>query len=78
MADVLRRRPDPEDTVTGPAVTAVSGSYPAAETRHGAALQQRGIEQRAEYLDIQQGAWCGMHALNNLMGGPYIDKDSCR
>ena len=29
------------------------------------------------YFEKQSGAWCGMHALNNLLGGPYVDKRSC-
>ena len=30
------------------------------------------------YFEKQSGAWCGMHALNNLLGGPFVDKSSCR
>ena len=31
-----------------------------------------------DYFERQRGAWCGMHALNNYKGGPYIDRDACR
>ena len=30
------------------------------------------------FFEPQDGAWCGMHALNNYMGGPYVQKDDCR
>jgi hypothetical protein len=30
------------------------------------------------YFETQDGAWCGMHALNNLYGGNYVTKDDCR
>ena len=30
------------------------------------------------YFEHQLGAWCGMHALNNYSGGPYITKEDCR
>jgi len=30
------------------------------------------------YYEIQVGGWCGMHALNHYLGGPYITPDSCR
>jgi len=29
------------------------------------------------YFEIQTDAWCGMHALNNLAGGPYVTRDDC-
>ncbi len=29
------------------------------------------------YFEIQTDAWCGMHALNNLVGGPYVTRDDC-
>jgi hypothetical protein len=28
----------------------------------------------APYFEKQDDAWCGMHALNNYLGGPYVDK----
>ena len=31
----------------------------------------------AEYFEEQEGAWCGMHALNNYLGGPYVNKNGC-
>ena len=31
-----------------------------------------------EYYEEQVAAWCGMHALNNLFGGPYVNTDACR
>ena len=31
----------------------------------------------APYFEEQEGAWCGMHALNNYMGGPYVTQDAC-
>ena len=31
-----------------------------------------------DYFEEQQDAWCGMHALNNFLGGPYVNKDQCR
>ena len=31
-----------------------------------------------DYFEAQVGAWCGMHALNNLLGGPYVTQDDCR
>ena len=30
------------------------------------------------YFEAQEGAWCGMHALNNYLQGPYVTKDACR
>ena len=30
------------------------------------------------FFDQQQGAWCGMHALNNYLLGPFVNQDSCR
>ena len=32
----------------------------------------------AAYFEEQEGAWCGMHALNNYFGGPYVTQDACR
>ena len=32
---------------------------------------------QGEYFEAQDAAWCGMHALNNLLGGPYVTKDAC-
>ena len=34
--------------------------------------------QAGEYWERQRGAWCGMHALNNYAGGPYVTEDACR
>ena len=31
-----------------------------------------------DYFQRQSGAWCGMHALNNLLGGPMVNQDACR
>ena len=31
-----------------------------------------------DYFERQSGAWCGMHALNNLLRGPMVTKDACR
>ena len=31
----------------------------------------------SSYFEIQVDAWCGMHALNNFLGGPYVTKDAC-
>ena len=30
------------------------------------------------YYEIQIDAWCGMHAINNFLGGPYCTRDACR
>ena len=30
------------------------------------------------YYEVQVGAWCGMHAINNYKGGPYCNEDDCR
>ena len=30
------------------------------------------------YFEAQDGAWCGMHVLNNYLGGPYVTQDACR
>ena len=30
------------------------------------------------YFERQECAWCGMHALNNYLGGPYVNQDDCR
>ena len=30
------------------------------------------------YYEIQIRGWCGMHALNNFLGGPYVTPDACR
>ena len=29
------------------------------------------------YFEEQRGAWCGMHALNNYLGGPYVTAEAC-
>ena len=29
------------------------------------------------YFEAQIGAWCGMHALNNFIGGPFVTMDAC-
>ena len=29
------------------------------------------------YFEAQEGAWCGLHALNNYLGGPYVRRDDC-
>ena len=31
-----------------------------------------------DYFERQSGAWCGMHALNNLVRGPMVNEDACR
>lgn len=30
------------------------------------------------YYEIQVDAWCGMHAINNFLGGPYCTREDCR
>ena len=30
------------------------------------------------YFERQSGAWCGMHALNNLLRGPMVTKEACK
>lgn len=30
------------------------------------------------YFERQLGAWCGMHALNNYLGGAYVTKKDCQ
>ena len=30
------------------------------------------------YYEIQVDAWCGMHSLNNFLGGPYVTQEDCR
>ena len=30
------------------------------------------------YFERQVGAWCGMHALNNYLGGPYVAQSACK
>ena len=30
------------------------------------------------YYEIQVDAWCGMHSLNNFLGGPYCTRADCR
>ena len=30
------------------------------------------------YVEAQEGAWCGLHALNNYMGGAYVGREDCR
>jgi len=30
------------------------------------------------YYEIQVDAWCGMHAINNFLGGPYCTRADCR
>ena len=31
-----------------------------------------------DYFERQSGAWCGMHALNNLLGGQWVNQEACR
>ena len=30
------------------------------------------------FFEEQAAGWCGKHALNNLLGGPFVDEDACR
>ena len=32
----------------------------------------------APYFEIQDGAWCGVYAINHYLGGPYATKGACR
>ena len=29
------------------------------------------------YFEAQEGVWCGLHALNNYLGGPYARRADC-
>ena len=40
--------------------------------------ESAGARSMHDYFEHQDGAWCGMHALNNYIGGPYVTKDACR
>ena len=31
-----------------------------------------------DHFERQSGAWCGMHALNNLLRGPMVTKEACK
>ena len=31
-----------------------------------------------DHFEEQSGAWCGMHALNNLLRGRFVDDEACR
>ena len=33
---------------------------------------------RGVYFEEQDDAWCGMHALNHFLGGPYVTKPDCK
>ena len=43
----------------------------------GAATAGHATVQGDVYFEAQQGSWCGMHALNNYLGGPYVTADDC-
>ncbi len=57
---------------------------PSASAGESAALARGATEDASsapvdgDYFETQDDAWCGMHALNNYMGGPYVTKDACR
>ena len=57
-----RKARPPEGASAGTSVCVPVAQLPASES---------------EYHEVQQGAWCGKHALNNLMGGSYVDCDAC-
>ena len=66
---------------TGSAVNAEphlrsAGSLANAATCSMAPETEFGVHE--EYYEEQVAAWCGMHALNNLFGGPYVNTDACR
>ena len=42
-----------------------------------APLPQLSAAEGDVYFEVQQEAWCGMHALNNFRGGPFVSKDDC-
>ena len=47
-----------------------------AETPMGQIIGDRAAS--PAYFERQVDAWCGMHALNNFLGGPYVTWDACR
>ena len=46
------------------------------EMTHGAAEMQE-MPHDDKYFEMQDGPWCGMCALNNFLGGPYVTKEDC-
>ena len=59
----------------GAASLGASGSAPSTGPAVDAAPHLRSAETEfgvhEEYYEDQAAAWCGMHALNNLLGVPY-------
>ena len=42
-----------------------------------APLAASGASTSSAYFEAQHDAWCGLHALNNYLGGPYVTEDAC-
>ena len=54
-----------------------SGKDVALGLRTSANSDSRVAVRPAEFYELQEGGWCGKHALNNYLGGPYVQKDDC-
>ena len=77
----------------GAAAAASRGPAPAKGRAAAAAATESGVQthldrslgrssamdvEHTEYFERQSAGWCGMHALNNHLGGPYVTPDDCR
>ena len=70
-----------DDVSQGPdCESSASINVPSASTKNEkpASAEALPLPEDSRYFEMQDGAWCGMHALNNYKGGPYIQKEDCR
>ena len=63
------------DPKTPDALRAERDFHAGSEYVHGSVVAPRGD---TSYFENQTGAWCGMHALNNFLGGEYVNEETCR
>jgi len=72
-----RAEPSSSSTVSAPSVQETRKKGRRTETTGTGDRLRPADASDSAYFEKQSGAWCGMHALNNLLGGPYVDKRSC-
>ena len=65
-------------TATGDEETSSKQGERGTEVGSGAQGEAGAAEAGGVYHEVQVAAWCGKHALNNLLGGPYVTEQSCR
>ena len=83
LPDVSSKRQRREaPTQTGSTATlcnsqGVHSAPPSASSSHSPTTHGD-IQVMQPYYEIQVDAWCGMHSLNNFLGGPYVTQEDCR